>query len=222
MNNNTQKPNSFWDENALLHPQKGEYSENGILFAAYFWMAHKLRWQDFTFDNQAKMERAVNRTIGDGTFYNPNPAHDNAEDSHFSHDNMTGLYALADMAGYDNKNFPVKKWNKRAWLHPRDLIFYNIMKGNKVAQLFLPLIFIMAYVSCKKERGHTSGKCMWWLRLNTLKFRKDSLLSWFGSFTLNKMTKLIKKEHGETGWQDVFSIYFAHKDHPVNQQLGSK
>ena len=198
----------FWDENNLLHVKKGEYTENGVLFTAHYIMLQKLLGQEW-FDRLPKKVIKPN-------FFDPNPSDDNVDDVHFSHDNMTGMYSMIG-GGF---SLPIYRWNKRWWLHPRDTIFYSIMHENKLFYIFLPVIALMAWISCRKERKDTSGKCLWWLRLQTMKNHKSKLVSIFGSKLLASMGNLIQKEHGWINpWVDVFSIYFKEKDHPINIKM---
>ena len=210
--------NSFFDENRLLHVKKGEYSENGPLFSAHYNMLCSLLGKP----EETKQPRGI---IKD-KWFDSNPAHDNDENTHFSHDNMTGLYFLAMF--FVEWDAPTIKWNNRFWLHPRDTIFYSIMNYRKLSYLFLPIIAIMAWVSCRTERGRTSGKCMWWLRLQTLKLHDNKLVSWFGEKLYKRITNTVKKNHYmhdresiqfSSPWVDVFSIYFSEADHPVNVKM---
>lgn len=228
------KSDSFWDENGLLHVKKGEYSENGILFAAHWLMllllldpGLKTRAKEFFNVQESICNRCIKKYWRDGKigfWYDPNPNDENDSFCHFSHDNMTGLYSMLNC---QLNNFPTLRWNHRLWLHPRDVIFYSIMHKRIWSYFFLPLLWIMAYISCRKEREHTSGKCLWWLRLQTLKLHGNKVVSWFGEKMYRDMTELLLREHyydlfrvldgkKEHVWINVFSIYFKEKDHPVN------
>ena len=224
--------NSFFDENRLLHVKKGEYSENGPLFTAHFCMLQRLLDIPSNGAIEATNKMIVCKVDDDMVirpkWFDSNPAHDNDENTHFSHDNMTGLYCLKQMQELERIELPTIRWNNRFWLHPRDTIFYSIMHTRKLAYLFLPIIAIMAWVSCRTERGRTSGKCMWWLRLQTLKLHDNKLVSWFGEKLYKRITNTVKKNHYmhdresiqfSSPWVDVFSIYFSEADHPVNVKM---
>ena len=206
MNNNMEDSNSFFDKFGLLHTHRGVYSENGPLFTAHYLMLNTM----LKTGKYGSLKPII--AIRERTWFNPNPSHDNDENCHFSHDNMTGLYSMCATLGVDY-SLPTMKWNNRYWLHPRDTIYYNILKGRKLFYLGLPLLYIMARISCSAPEGETSGKCMWWLRLNTLiemKIHRSKILQAFGRYTLKKVNE---------DWSDVFSIYFAVEDHPLHKLM---
>ena len=222
MNNTTERPDSYFDENSLLHVKRGEYSENGVLFTAHYQMLSRLLGKvgGTTHDRMGVYRTFGYNEITRKHFFDPNPAHDNDENSHFSHDNLTGLHCYMKTIGDNAINrLPTFRWNNRNWLHPRDIIFYSIMKEKKWAYLLSLVLVIASVISCVAPRGKTSGKCLWWLRLQTLKLHPNKLLSLIGSSTLKLVENVMSKEHGDKVWIDTFSIYFAEPDHPVNELI---
>jgi len=199
-----------------VHAKRGEMSENGPLFTAEVELCNKILNNDRT----GLVEGFLNNSTKKG-FYDPNPLDDNSPTAHFSHDNMTGLYSMATVFGFSGyiSSFPVYKWNSRFWLHPRDLIFYSLLKGSFVAKLLLPVLFVMAMVSVKKPRQDTSGKCLWFVRFLTMKYSKCSITNVAGSIFFNAISKMLEKEHGPKPFEDVFSIYFKDKGHPIHARI---
>lgn len=222
---------SYWDENGLLHVKRGEYSENGVLFAAHCSMLKMLTGQAWYYKIPTNVVRSG--------WFDPNPADNNDINSHFSHDNMTGLYATFQMIYRNTKDLPVCRWNNRFWLHPRDLLFYSLMHNKVWSVAGLPFLFLAAWLSARKPRESTSGKCLWWLRLQTLKLHKWSIVRKFANKTLKFVESILVKNHKtrvykepiktEVGalnvyyevasWVDVFQIYFRDYEHPVNQLM---
>ena len=203
----------YWDEYSLLHVKRGQFSENGVLFATQYYLLRFLN-QNISVKDMLDAQDTFHNTIKKG-FFDPNPSDDNKEDCHFSHDNMTALYCLGHLLGMDLKKLPISLWNGRNWYHPRDLIFYNVMQENKLSYLLMPLLCIISFVSALSSKGRTSGKMLLWLRLNILKRHKNLFIRSFASQTLKLCLRVMPNE----GMVEVSSIYFKKKDHPVNVEM---
>jgi hypothetical protein len=212
----------WWDNSGMVHVREGEYSENGPLFTAEYWMLRLLSDQ-LSVENKQQITSTINNIIQDG-WYNPNPNDENEPDCHFSHDNMTGLYVLHKLAGLDCNNLPTSKWNERWWLHPRDIAFYTLMKENLCSKLFtIPLLLLLlgaSLVSCSANRGRTSGKMMWWLRWKILSLHTSRIVSVTSKISWWICEKILKKVgHPTPVMVDVSAIYFKEVDHPVNELM---
>ena len=138
---------------------------------------------------------------------------------HVSHDTVTGLYCIRELSGIKNFPLPTFKWNNRFWAHPRDHIFYGAMNGNPIALLLLPLLLVISAHTFKKERGNTSGKCLWFLRFGTLMLSKNKILQKVGKSGMILAEKMLEKEHGKNPFIDVFGIYFQEPLHPIRMQI---
>lgn len=198
----------FWDDKGLLHtgvPPRS-FSENGILFAAYFYFK-ALEKSPLTPFGQGQLGYAILNTYS--LFFNPNPSDNNDETSHFSHDNMTGLYSLMYYK-HSCYSLPIFRWNGRYWLHPRDIVFYATLRHIKLAYFFLPIVYFAAIISCMRAKEITSGKCLAWLRLTTL---KDYHINKYVRWSANLCYKICEKL---TNFKEAFSFYFKREDHPVN------
>lgn len=215
---------SFWDNEGLLHVEPNQDSENGILFATEFHLSEKLLGNKL---DSAKISIAINRTERIGWF-DPLPSGDNQPWCHFSHDNMTALYCLRFLHGYSVQRLPIIEWNNNKdlerinnyWLHPRDILFYLIMKEKKWSYIGIILLGIMSLITCSAKRERTSGKCLWWMRLNILSLHSSNLVRTISKYILTVITKLLQKEHGKNPWIDIFNIYFRNPDHPVRLNIG--
>lgn len=206
----------YFDKYGLLHVDKGVYSENGILFLAEFLTLKKLNGE---LDAQGvslalSASLACKKYEEDNEFWiDPNPSDNNVPDVHLSHDNLTGMYALHKLCGLSVNTLFVNKLNRRIWLHPRDLLFYTIMKNRSIGKYLVPLLIFFIIPSIIKPREVTSGKCLWFLRLHLL----DIIYSSFITRSLLWLTNhILKHDHGSTPFKDVFSIYFKNVDHPIN------
>lgn len=210
----------YIDRYGLIHAKKGEFSENGPLFAAEYWICRKMLNPMESSTTPARILRSVIKNTGE-VWFDPNPSDQNDPHCHFSHDNMTGIYALSVAYKPDElDNLPVSKWNHRSWLHPRDLMYYNLMKDkNQLFLLSLPILLVMALVSCVKPRGKTSGKCLWFLRLLTMKLHKNLIIKLFGTISFKIISFVLKKEHGKKPFVDVFKIYFPEIEHPIHEMV---
>lgn len=221
----------WFDKYDLLHVRQGEYSENGPLFLAEYWLLRKLLGESFWIYETTFI--GINKTTiligehGDAKevkWFDPNPTDDNIPTVHFSHDNMTGLYVLTSLTNISNRglsDLPVLRWNSRWWLHPRDIAFYSIMKENIWSKLllvpFLLLLLVSSLVSCSRHRGITSGKMLWWTRWNALMLHKSRIVRACAKIGFKLATALITMKNDS--WAGVSAIYFKEVDHPVNELM---
>ena len=214
--------NGFFDTNNMIHVRQGEYSENGPLFTAEYWLARLLKDGKLSDASINAIELSILQIIEDGWF-NPQPDDDNDENCHFSHDNMTGLYTLCKLIKMDCNNLPILKWNNRWWLHPRDLAFYSIMKENLCSKLFslplLALLLVMALHSCSKSQGITSGKMMWWVRWKILSLHTSVIVSKISKISWWICEKILERTHGKNPMSEISAIYFKEEGHPVRELL---
>ena len=206
------RSNSFWDDYGLLHVQPNEPSENGILFASEYYVLEKIHNHPIYEGDKALRNTRINEVT-----FQANPPE---QGNHFSHDNMTGYKCLTyNMYGSDGLT-PILKWNDRFWLHPRDIIFYLILRLEGLCG-FLLLLSLLPFLlfSLMKRRQVTSGKCLWFLRLTTLSLSHDPWLSTLADLYLVLTTLILSVAHGNEPWIDVFSIYFKNPDHPIRSQI---
>lgn len=184
--------------------------ENGVLHTAYY-----LHLQFITppyhmsVDPRPAIEHALTYTAGD----------------HLSHDNYTGIVCMSNTFGFDfHKRSFARSWHRR-W-HPRDIFFYNYLKGGlwRVLSIFLMpfmLTFFIDGILTTLNSGlatngipNTTGKLLYWLRCQTM-IASGSLL--FKIYF--KLLTLILKRKNQT-YADIFEIYFTNrvdgnKEHPI-------
>lgn len=199
----------YWDKYGLLHPTENG-SENGILFAAYYHTLSKKHWGGY---QVYTIRDAVYNTVVsyEDHRYQANPPENG---DHFSHDNMTGLYALSAISIFPRggvKKLPLMKWNDRVWWHPNGWMVYGSFKSNVFKYLSLPFLYLMMRFSMRKTDTYTSGKLLWWLIFHSLN------LEW----------ALPKAD-----WKQIFTYYFTNggnynnPDHPMldlaNKVYGDK
>ena len=222
----------FTDQYGLTHCVPNQPSENGILFSAEKYMAIHLK-RPLTQDELTQIERAVAYSIA-GYFeqekmciyFNPNPADNNPPDCHYSHDNLLGLYSMCHILRlYGHRNYfeflPIAKWNQRWWLHPRDVMFYLLMKEYKWNLSTFLSVFAWAilapacFLSCLSPKTETSGKCLWWLRLNALTTARSYPIRMVSKLCKLIAEAILKRKHGDNPWLDIFGTYFTYSDQPT-------
>lgn len=175
------------------------YGENGVLFSAYYAKLIQLREGNIC-PLQAKT--AIDCAIKD------------TEGEPLSHDNMTGIVCLSEMAGLDyHKTYKHRDWKRRA--HPRDVAFYLYAKSKLFAPLLIITVISMLWACWHKKQSEnvldTDGKLLAWLRFETYNWR---LTRWL-------CTYIIKKRHG-LNWDGIFKIYFGRhgNNHPNIRHSG--
>jgi len=211
----------FFDSQGYLHHTTALESENGILFAAEFYLLTFLLKNDLK-GAWVPVGNCL-KYSPNGFWYDPNPSHKNNHNAHFSHDNMTGLYVLCFLLGFKNskilKTLPTLKWNNRYWLHPRDIIFYSILKEKKWSYIGMPLLFIMSLISCLRKPANTSGKILWWIRIQTLRMHPSNLIKSIANKMLLIMEFCLTLNHGSAPMKSVFKTYFTVTHHPIRRLI---
>lgn len=139
--------------------------------------------------------------------------------SHFSHDNMTGLYCI-----YKNRDailrmrqLPILKWNNRWWLHPRDMAFYFWCHHPILGLPFLWIASLAMIVSCiqtyKVRNGKkiikTDGKLLAYMRCKSFNM----------GITLAVCTYFIQRHEFFNSWNDVAKMYFKEEGHPLRELI---
>jgi len=135
--------------------------------------------------------------------------------SHFSHDNMTGMYCTykSKYSQYMVDTLPVMRWNNRWWLHPKDISFYFWAKNPRLGLPFLWIASLCMIISCYQEykvrNGNkilkTDGKLLAWMRCKSFGMHR----------TLKICTWLIERNPKFGSWNNVAKIYFREEGHPL-------
>ena len=207
---------TFWDEYGLLHVQPNEPSENGILFASEYYVLERVHNHPIYEGDKALRNSSLHSEDSE-VLYGANPPE---YGGHFSHDNMTGFKCLHyNLYGTDGHT-PILKWNDRWWLHPRDIIFYLILRLEGLCG-FLLLLLLLPFLlfSLMKRREITSGKCLWFLRLTTLSMSQCPWLSSVATVYILLSNLILSVAHGSEPWDDIFSIYFKNPMHPIREGI---
>jgi len=138
--------------------------------------------------------------------------------SHFSHDNMTGVYCLyRNHYGVVPRELPVAKWNNRWWLHPRDVFFYFWCHNPRIGLLFLWISSLAMIVSCiqkykvrdGKKFIKTDGKLLAFLRCRSFDLK----------ITYAICTFFIERHKYFNNWNDVARRYFKEEGHPLRKLI---
>lgn len=164
-----------------------------------------------------------------GVFKNNGQFHTypNGDDNRFSHDNMTGLYIAREL-GYlpEDYELPIARWDsytregafeRKYWLHPRDLIFYSALNNKFIGNALLWFLLVISLGSWFSEG--TSGKCLWFYRFGVLTLSNSLYKRSIGKVGLWLGELCMKREHGAEAFIDVFNNYFKDPQHPINQEI---
>ena len=193
----------FINQNNLVEP----VGENGSLFASEFLILSKKSKASESFLNEFSIKLIL-------FLFRNGKIQCEDENEPWSHDNHTGFVCMSKILGFSyHKKFFYSEWYRR--LHPRDLIFYNYIRGGiwKYAMIpFLPLLSIILIESCRLTYKNidgdkvpsTDGILLTWLRLNAVSM----------PITEKICTKLVVKNYGS--WKNVFRIYFKDPNHINN------
>lgn len=203
----------WFDKNGLLHVNPGEDSDNGILFTVEYYLLRLIRNEfiDEYLENYNEQVKLHQKALGEywqrpGSTENPG-----------SHDNAT---AIACFSYLFNQPHHITLKMTAQFLNPRDFIFYNFLKGKFWAKLAMPYVLLSHYVTSKKPREETSGKCLLFVRYAcTVGKSKIMAKSW------PIIERNLMKIHGKRYWGDIFRIYFKREDHPnvvLSQGMPSK
>lgn len=146
--------------------------------------------------------------------------------AHMSLDNMHGIYILRELY-HPKLELPTSRWYKphghtenvsKYWKRPDTLAFFGLLNKNLIWSILAPFILLFAtYLSCKKERGITSGKVLWFQRYCLFSVSKSGFQKVLGRLGLKLMDKWLKGKHGNNPMIDVIKIYFKHPDHPMHE-----
>lgn len=198
------------DSDGFLHIKKNpslEGSENGPLFTAELMLClHILNKPQIPYPSLYKLNR-------EGVYYTTSIS----TRERISHDNCTGIYVINKL---ENPRaiplLPTMDWG-RGWFsdikHPRDVIFYNLMKERVLFIPLLPILLIISLISCNSPKERTSGKMLVWTRLNALMLCENIIISNFAKISFWFCEKLVNKRNGS--YYEVSKIYFQEPDHPV-------
>jgi len=189
----------FQDAMGLIHLRmspKMDQSENPILFTAQAKLFYPLCYNIGAIESKLGFRANAARAFR----------------SHFSHDNMTGLYCYKILAGISVNHLPVARWNNRWWLHPRDLAFYFYCHYPRLGLLFLWISSLAMIFSClgkyKYRNGQryikTDGKLLAYLRC---KAAHMPVTFWI-------CTKIIENHEYFNSWHEVAKKYFG-EHHPI-------
>ncbi len=138
--------------------------------------------------------------------------------SHFSHDNMTGLYCLnKNRTGGVSVALPTARWNGRWWLHPRDVFFYFWCHNPRIGLFFLWISSLAMIISCiqkyKVRNGvkyiKTDGKLLAFLRCRSFDLK----------ITYAICTFFIERHKYFDSWNDVAKRYFKEEGHPLRSLI---
>lgn len=139
--------------------------------------------------------------------------------SHFSHDNMTGLYCLSKNTFnyFTSQRLPIAKWNGKWWLHPRDLAFYFWCHHPILGFPFLWIASLAMIVSCIQEYKvrdgkkiiKTDGKLLAYMRCRSFNL----------GITFAICTFFIRRHKYFSSWNDVAKRYFQRPGHPLRSLI---
>lgn len=103
---------------------------------------------------------------------------------------------------------------------PRDRALYKISGGLNPSMLEFSHLLFTAWLTSRKDRTVTSGKILAFFRFQILiSFMKNSILKWLLKKTYNVFRNNLKKTHGEYFMEDIFNIFFKHKNHPFHKLI---
>ncbi len=197
--------NTWLDKYGLLHLNENpdfEQSENPILFTSNLVLFQKLNKQNhknfYLIKAISNRVRAFSK-IGKG----------------LSHDEYTGyVCALLNHPDIEFSKFIRKKIQIFSWkrMHPRDIIFYGLVKFPILFLILKPLLSFIMMISCgeryKYRNGRkilkTDGKILSLLRCKSLGM----------NFTYMVCTWLIEDDRNFKSWTQVYEIYFKDPAHP--------
>jgi len=238
--------NLWLDKHNILHIHENpepEQSENGLTFTGslhVLWKACNMK------SELPKVDLSKFMTKGDDgkPLFLPTP--ESALNSHFSLDNMFGVYALRELYSPELE-LPTMKWYKpkglnenisQYWFRPDTIAFNALLNKLPFAKLIAPTILKFgANLTCKKPKDHTSGKRILFDRYLLLSLSNDESLVKIGKEGLELMDKLltpmhkIGKEglelmdklltpmHGKNPMIDITDFYFKNPNHPCRKLI---
>lgn len=200
----------FWDDNGLLNAYKDEkYGENSLLYT----LEYLLITNDPSI-NELLLSAIDRSQISDG-LYRQHPTNTDQ----MAHDQLTAIvcyfYKIKDSRLEiiwkeilkQNYHYDIITPNKpEKLLHPRDVIYYGCLVGNKWAQLLSPLLVVMMVFTLLGKKEDTSGKLLWWTRVMSL---RGKIKKWL----FLKIAPLLMRQ----SFKEVFAFYFKDTAHPINR-----
>jgi hypothetical protein len=199
----------WWDDNSLLNAYRDEkFGENSLLYTLEYY----LLTQDKIISEL--LLSAINRSEISPGLYHQHPT--NFEQ--MAHDQLTAIVCffyktrdprletiweeiLKQRFHYDiiTPDKPEKL------LHPRDVIYYGCLVGNRWAKLLSPVLIAMLVITLLGKKEDTSGKLLWWVRVSCL---QGKIKKWL----FFKIAPLLMRQ----SFKEVFAYYFKDADHPIN------
>ena len=139
----------------MIHAEPDKICENPIQFT----FLNKLINFDLEYKNRVSELISAHILPDHGYIQHPWNKKDPA-----SHDIMTAILTMSRLCGLAfHKQYKNKQW------HPRDVIYYGLLKGSVIAKLFTPVLSLILIFSClrtKKTRPNIWERpALWWLRL---------------------------------------------------------
>ena len=209
----------YIDKHCLTHVLPYTFSENGILFTAYMAALGLVSVAEakIALHHTERIDPQGRRC------FDPQPFDDNHSKTHFSKDNMLGVYYLRHFVGRDFKGLPNFAWNGDKSRNPIAGIFFKSCKSKCAYFFFKYIMYAASKITYKKERKHSSGKMRWILKWDLLQKLGHKSARKFSS----KNFEQAKKEHGISPYDDIRKIYFTkngeyigvNDDHPILRSL---
>lgn len=209
MKDNAWKYDDWLDHDGFMHTKKYpalDQSENSPMFSGLFscvYPSAQFVTKAMTlYDTEGNFRANRMRKMG----------------SHFSHDNMTGLYCyMKRRYGKVPEHFPICKWNSKYWLHPRDLAFYFWVHYPRLGYLTLWIASLAMMVSCiqtyKVRNGKriikSDGKLLAYMRCKSFNM----------SITFAACTFIISRHKHFGSWNSVAKMYFKEEGHPLRSLI---
>lgn len=217
------------DEYGMLNSEKGVRSENGILWSLEFFLLISTIGVESRYWAMTEFfELTRQLKIGEG-LYIQTPFDLKSTDGGsglepVSHDNLTAIIAGSYFFNHPQVarqvwkylksklftyNSETKKIDFKRIMHPRDIIYYGAMAGNRMCKLLLPLVGLTNIWSCLRGKNKTSGKLLAYVR--NICYRDSTVMK----ITHKICTFIINRKYGKEGWHGAFKIYFSKPGHPT-------
>lgn len=146
-------------------------------------------------------------------------------DSYMSHDQLTAIICYLSFIGDKARIKEILKAfkygvsynnvdNKFRPYHPRDLIFYNIMAGSRLAYLFLPLLWLITLYTFIKDTKTRNGRAIKKTDGEILHYTRRSCTNVFKPID-GMCNMLVRRRFGS--WDKLFSTYYKDAKHPINK-----